>query len=152
MVRMALLGVCVNPWLNFDHSVALFWWLPSDWKVQGGEDMSLPCCSVGLLEDWLFLLLIENSYTIVDCHWQSSTQRGLLSFSATVDLFPSIFVSLFHLWILLVMNPFFWVWISWWCILCKHYCSCMGRLQNLTLLILAAPHSFFMNEAHQIIL
>jgi hypothetical protein len=60
-------------------------------KVQGGEDMSLPCCSVGLLEDWLFLLLIENSYTIVDCHWQSSTQWGLLSFSA-IDLFPPIFI------------------------------------------------------------
>lgn len=51
----------------------------------------------------------RDSYTIVDCHWQSPTQWGLLSFSAIkfFSLLPPAFmilVSLFHVWILLVMN------------------------------------------------
>lgn len=49
--------------------------------------MSLPCCLVGLFEDWLFVAH-RDSYTIVDCLWQSSTQWGLLSFSAIKKIPP----------------------------------------------------------------
>jgi hypothetical protein len=47
------------------------------------------------------------------------------------------------------MNLFFWFEFLHGVYLAKHYyCSCMGRLQNLTSLILAAPLTFLMNEAN----
>ena len=109
MVKLTLLGGSdwsLLAWFQLLCSLFLMasFWLKA-WRRRRYEPS---LCPVGLLEDWLFVAH-RDSYTIVDCHWQSSTQWGLLSFSA-IQIFclTFSFVSLLHIWILflLVMNLF----------------------------------------------
>ena len=116
---------------------------------EGGEDMSLPCAQLVCLKTGSLLLIetVIRLLIVIDSH----QLNGAYSHSVPFKFFALLFFCESASYLNFVSDePFcLFEFLHGVYLASIIYCSCMGRLQNLTWLILASV--LFMNEAHQIL-